>query len=341
MRDRADGDPVAVDLGRFADPVRAVDPEIGEIGFIDRYRGWRRQRFEAALDDVPRLQAALVPVGADDQHRRCPATRLAPIGEPDDEFLRRIYPGDRQHRELLAPVEKRRIVEALDPDRRHPQIGVDLVEHRRDRLLRTEIKAALHRHQHDREHDAGQRHGQAERVVEQIAERQLRGHPHRLQRRARRCSGARGARPRIVAGDCHLALRFVTSHPHRSPAAASPTWQARPGKPKNRSDRSRAVCSFSTCTARLLHPEEQPAPPLWPTDWKPAIASENLDRKTNPKRKRRGWDNPVRATPAAPVNSLGLLRAGHSHRDAGCRDEPPAIACRSRLGRSAAGAWIG
>ena len=167
--------PLLVDLGLLAD---LGDAEIGEVRAVDGHRRRRIELGDAAVLDVPGLQAAAGPVGADQHDRLGAALRLAPGGEADHQLLGALDAGGRQYRVGLAADQQRGVVEALGADRDHPQVGLGLVEHDRDGPLRAEVEAALHRHQHHREHDADQRHDEAEAIMEQVAESELGGHHH-------------------------------------------------------------------------------------------------------------------------------------------------------------------
>ena len=68
----------------------------------------------------------------------------------------------------------------LVPSGDDPQVGLGLVEHGGDAVLGAEVDAELHRHQHDREDDADQRHDQAQAIMEQIAIGELGDHRHGL-----------------------------------------------------------------------------------------------------------------------------------------------------------------
>ena len=155
----------AVDLGGVAVLRHA---EIGEVGVVDGDGARRIKIAEASSDDVPRLQRAVLVVGADEQHGGGPALRLAPSGKADDELLTVGDAGGRQHRILLVADEQRRIIEALGAERHDPQVALRLVEHGGDHPLRADVQAALDGDEHDGEDDTGERDDEAETIVEEV-----------------------------------------------------------------------------------------------------------------------------------------------------------------------------
>ena len=84
VRDGADADAGIVDLGGVA---QLVDAEVGEIGVVGGDSERLGELRDAALLDVPGLQAAMLVIGADDQHRGRAALWLAPSGKADDQIL--------------------------------------------------------------------------------------------------------------------------------------------------------------------------------------------------------------------------------------------------------------
>ena len=79
----------------------------------------------------------------------------------------------------VSRPEERRIVEALGAERNDPKVGLGIVEHGGYAVFRAEVEAELHGHQHDGEHDAGERDDEAQTIVEEIAIGELGDHRHR------------------------------------------------------------------------------------------------------------------------------------------------------------------
>ncbi len=81
--DGAHAHPPALDLGGIAD---IGDPEVLEIGFVNRDRIGCRECCGRPFDDVPGREAALLAVGADHNHISAAACGLSPLGERDNEW---------------------------------------------------------------------------------------------------------------------------------------------------------------------------------------------------------------------------------------------------------------
>ena len=173
MGDRGDPYAHAVDLRGLA---VLLDAEIREVGVIDGDGERGVEIAETAGDEVPRLQRAVLMIGADQQHGGGAALGLAPGGEADDELLGVGDARCRQHGILLVADQQRGIIEALGAERHDPQVALRLVEHGGDHAFRTDIQAALHGDEHDGEDDTGERHDEAQAVVEEIPVGQLGRH---------------------------------------------------------------------------------------------------------------------------------------------------------------------
>jgi hypothetical protein len=177
VRDGTDANADVVDLG---DVPEFLDAEIVEIGVIGRDRERLGQLGDAALFDVKRLQAAGLVVGADEKHGGRAALGLFPAGKSDDEVFCTRDAGRRKRGILLMSDEERGIVEALGAERYDPEIALRVVEHGGDHRLGADVEPALHRDEHDREDDTGERHNEAQAIVEQVAVGELARHAHDL-----------------------------------------------------------------------------------------------------------------------------------------------------------------
>ena len=179
-RERADALGEADDTHTRCSDLRGVadtlEAEFGQIGLVHDHRIARAKRRDVTLDDVPGRQAAVLVIGADHDHQRRAAGRLAPVGEGRDQ---RNGADDarrgKRHIALTGP-DRLRLLEILGAVGHDPQVAVGAVDHGDDHAARAEVEAELHGNQHDRKQNPDQRHGEADAVVEQIAKGQRKGH---------------------------------------------------------------------------------------------------------------------------------------------------------------------
>ena len=211
--DGAHLDLLAADFGVGADP---LDAEPIEIRPIDGDGAGNRQRFEAALDQIPGQQSPLAQIRADDEDREGSARGDAPLGIADDDGCGLRHAVDRQRLESRPLIERRRIFEAFRSRRHDPQIGGGVVDHRSDDAPEPEIEPELDGHQQDRKHDPDHGRDESQPVVQQVAGRES------VNQRHGKCSGS--AHP---GGDLAKLYqqRSRMIHPHRH-SRAGPTIQS-------------------------------------------------------------------------------------------------------------------